>query len=79
MEVYFMINQIIKIYSLLLSISFVIATGLNAADTIRVISATYGDNCGATFNNAVQYVSDACNGRTDCNYLIDHRRIGDPV
>ena len=50
-----------------------------ASTTIRVKSATYGGNCGAPRGNATRELETQCNGRESCNYMIDHRAIGDPV
>jgi len=46
---------------------------------IRVLSATYGGNCGAASGNATAHIASACNGKTDCGYVIDYKVIGDPV
>jgi hypothetical protein len=45
---------------------------------IEVISAVYGANCGHASNVAAD-LAGACNGKQRCDYLVDHRRIGDPA
>ena len=61
---------------------------LNASDVssphsvqagIRVVSASYGENCGAGTGNATKRLQQACDGRTSCEYRIDAGTIGDPV
>jgi hypothetical protein len=45
---------------------------------IAVTSATYGGNCGAPRGNVTQHLAQACNGKSDCDYVIDWQVIGDP-
>ena len=51
----------------------------DATSAIRVRSATYGENCGATWGNATQDLEARCNGSKSCNYRVDHQVIGDPA
>lgn len=46
---------------------------------IRVISASYGRNCGAPYGNVTNHLVAACDGRAPCEYIIDVRVIGDPA
>jgi 5'-3' exonuclease len=46
---------------------------------ILVVSGTYGVNCGAPHGNVTQHLSDACNDRKRCEYIVDYKVIGDPV
>jgi hypothetical protein len=46
---------------------------------IKVISATYGKNCGAPYGNVTNYLAEACDGKARCEYVIDYRVIGDPA
>ena len=45
---------------------------------IQVISATYGGNCGAASNNVKPQLATACNGKNNCDYIIDFHQLGDP-
>lgn len=45
---------------------------------VVVTSATYGGNCGAPRGNVTQHLALACNGKSDCDYVIDWQIIGDP-
>jgi len=45
---------------------------------VVVTSATYGGNCGAPRGNVTQHLARACNGKSDCSYVIDWQIIGDP-
>jgi hypothetical protein len=46
---------------------------------IRVVSATYGANCGAPAGNVTTHVARQCDGRADCDYRVDYTVIGDPA
>ncbi|HEX4507609.1 MAG TPA: acyltransferase family protein [Alphaproteobacteria bacterium] len=48
------------------------------ASGIRLVWATYGPNCSAKPGNATRSVSEICNGKEDCDYEVDVRRLGDP-
>jgi len=46
---------------------------------IEVVSATYGQNCGAPAGNVTSHVAQACSGATSkCDYRIDVNTLGDP-
>jgi hypothetical protein len=47
--------------------------------TINVVSATYGQNCGAPVGNQTAELAKQCNARTGCVYVVDFQRIGDPA
>jgi hypothetical protein len=47
------------------------------SSNIKVLSATYGENCGAPLGNATAIVRKACNGRAACDYPINHGVLGD--
>jgi len=49
------------------------------ADSIDVLSATYGSNCGASQDNVLSHLAHACNGEITCSYTINHEVIGDPA
>jgi len=46
---------------------------------IRLISATYGGNCGAQPGNATDALVAACDGQERCDYTVDVEKLGDPV
>lgn len=46
---------------------------------IQVLSATYGGNVGVRPGNATRAISESCNGRRACNYVVDVSRLGDPA
>lgn len=46
---------------------------------IKLITATYGRNCGAPYGNATNHLASACDGKTACEYIIDVRVLGDPA
>jgi hypothetical protein len=54
-----------------------VQVGDDVARGIRVISATYGLNCGAPPGNATHQVQRACNGRDDCRYIVSVVVLGD--
>ncbi len=49
-----------------------------ASGRMRVISATYGLNCGAPRGNATSHIAQACDGTSKCDYRIDVNVLGDP-
>lgn len=51
----------------------------NVTEGIRVISASYGLNCGVSAGNATHPVQRACNGRTECRYVVYVGALGDPA
>src|SRR4051794_32295459 len=51
----------------------VVDSGLN------IRTATYGGSCGAPSGNATKDLGSSCNGRADCNYVVDVDRLGDPA
>ena len=49
------------------------------APPIRVVAATYGENCNAPRGNASPALARACDGQPECRYIVDHRVLGDPA
>jgi len=46
---------------------------------IQIVSATYGQNCGAPAGNVTSHVAQACSRSTSrCDYRIDVNALGDP-
>jgi hypothetical protein len=50
-----------------------------AATGVQILSATYGGSCGAPRGNATKDLANRCNGREDCDYVVDVDRLGDPA
>jgi hypothetical protein len=50
-----------------------------AGPGIQVLAGTYGANCRAPHGNKTEHLAAACNGRTNCSYVIDYQVIGDPA
>ena len=46
---------------------------------IRVVSGTYGGNCGARPGNATSHLAAQCNNQRQCNYRVDYTILGDPA
>jgi peptidoglycan/LPS O-acetylase OafA/YrhL len=46
---------------------------------IRLISATYGGNCGGKHGNATRALVAECNGKDACDYTVDVAKLGDPA
>ncbi|GJH16927.1 hypothetical protein CBA19CS22_10315 [Caballeronia novacaledonica] len=57
----------------------VMLAGISGAEarTIKVISGTYGANCGAANGNATHDLTLQCDGLDTCQYVPDTKRIGD--
>jgi len=47
--------------------------------SIKVLSGTYGGNCGVRLGNVTDRLIAACDGRTTCEYTVDVRTLGDPA
>jgi hypothetical protein len=45
------------------------------ARSIKVISGTYGANCGAPAGNATRDLVRQCDGRDTCQYVLDRKRV----
>ena len=50
-----------------------------ARSGVRVISGTYGGNCGQPAGNVTAHLAAQCNGAAVCRYTVDYRVIGDPA
>jgi hypothetical protein len=46
---------------------------------IRILSATYGKNCGARIGNVTEAIEKACGAEKSCDYTVDVNKLGDPV
>lgn len=46
---------------------------------IRVLSATYGRNCGAPLGNATAAIGAACRAKASCDYTVDVNKLHDPA
>jgi hypothetical protein len=46
---------------------------------IKVVSGTYGGNCGQPTGNKTKYLAASCDGRSSCEYVISWQEIGDPA
>ena len=46
---------------------------------IRILSATYGGNCGARIGNATDAIGKACGSKATCDYAVDANKLGDPA
>jgi hypothetical protein len=45
---------------------------------LRIVSATYGLNCGAPRGNVTKQMADFCNDTAICEYAINVNTLGDP-
>lgn len=49
------------------------------SNSIKVISATYGENCGAPKGNVSKHIAASCDGKSACSYTVDYKVLGDPA
>jgi hypothetical protein len=54
-------------------------TGAKPGNLIKVTAGTYGRNCGAPHGNKTDHLAKTCNNKSQCEYTIDYRVIGDPA
>jgi hypothetical protein len=47
------------------------------AQGVTVLSAWYGQGCGAAHGNVTAHVKSRCDGKAPCSYLVDANVIGD--
>jgi hypothetical protein len=52
---------------------------LPAKRTIAVVTASYGENCGAKPGNSTGALAKACDGQPSCDYTVDYGVLGDPA
>ncbi|MDO8289826.1 MAG: acyltransferase family protein [Parvibaculum sp.] len=48
-------------------------------DGVRVLSASYGENCGARRGNVTKDIERVCTGQMSCAYRVDVSKLGDPA
>ena len=46
---------------------------------IKIVSASYGRNCGALKDNQLLRLQEACEGKMICEWMFGHDMIGDPA
>jgi hypothetical protein len=62
---------------IIFGIAALLASSSAQAIAIKVVSGTYGQNCGAQRGNATSDLATRCGGRDTCEYRIDQRTILD--
>jgi hypothetical protein len=45
---------------------------------IQVVSASFGANCTTAPADVTDHLARSCNGKPHCQYIVDHKVIGDP-
>ncbi len=55
------------------------AVNEKGSGNIRIVSGSYGLNCGAPRGNVTAHLANFCNDTAICEYPIDVRAIGDPT
>jgi hypothetical protein len=63
----------------LLSLGLVSQQAHAQYNTVNVLDATYGQNCGAWYGNVTSEVRQSCNNQNQCQYYVNVQRIGDPA
>ena len=61
---------------LLLTIALLLPAAAQAQG-VHVLTAWYGQACGAAHGNVTAHVKSRCDGRAPCNYLVDVNALGD--
>lgn len=54
-----------------------VATGAARAQEVSVLTAWYGQSCGAAHGNVTAHVKSRCDGRRQCDYAVDVAALGD--
>ena len=68
----------IRRLSILAALASLTATASLAAD-INVLTAWYGQTCGAAHANVTSHVKWRCDGKSRCQYQVDVNTLGDPA
>jgi opacity protein-like surface antigen len=53
------------------------AAGAAQAQEVNVLTAWYGQSCGAAHGNVTAHVKSRCDGRRQCDYAVDVAALGD--
>jgi hypothetical protein len=64
---------------IIFGIAALLANSSAQAIPIKVVSGTYGQNCGAQRGNATLDLATWCDGKDTCEYRIDRRKTLDPA
>jgi hypothetical protein len=64
---------------LVMGVSRLATPAEEVATSLKLVSATYGANCGAKPGNATNSVRKYCNGKESCDYVVDVSSLGDPA
>jgi hypothetical protein len=64
---------------IIFAIAALLASSSAHALAIKVVSGTYGQNCGAQRGNATPDLATQCDGRDTCEYRVDRRSVLDPA
>jgi hypothetical protein len=70
---------VVHLIWIIFAIAALMASSSAQAIAIKVVSGTYGQNCGAQRSNATPDLAARCNGKDTCEYRVDRRRILDPT
>jgi len=49
------------------------------ANSVDVLTAWYGQTCGAAHANVTAHVKSQCDGKPECSYGVDAGTLGDPA
>lgn len=52
-------------------------TGAAQAQEVNVLTAWYGQTCGAAHGNVTAHVKSRCDGKRQCDYRVDVAALGD--
>jgi len=63
---------------LLLAFGSTLGAAAFAAD-VNVLTAWYGQTCGAAHGNVTSHVKSHCDGKPACQYVVDTGILGDPA
>ena len=56
-----------------------LAAGTAHAANIEVLTAWYGQSCGAQHGNVTAHIKAVCDGRDSCDYRVNAEHLGDPT
>ncbi|MBC8750442.1 MULTISPECIES: hypothetical protein [Paraburkholderia] len=71
--------QLRKLASATLTVVLVSLASTAVAQTIAIVSGTYGGSCGVRHGNDTRHLAAECGGRMSCRYVIKDRRTDNPL
>ena len=74
-----MLNKLCRTLFIAVTLAAITSVATSAAGTIDVTSATYGASCRQPHGNVTDFLKQACDGKSSCDYTVRWQTLGDPA